>query len=197
MKKTIIAIAAVSLTLASCGSSPNEAMTSPTAATAPSGTAAATSTTATPDIPVVGEPATSGGAVVTINSVRVAETISYREGTRRGIYEPKPARTGGEFVVVAANVDNQGRKGMDLTCGFPIQAVLYTMDKAEYTPIDSLHRLEGNPECNDDLGPGFSTKMTWVFEIPQGREPGIFGFADMETKSYGDLTLIEVFDQLS
>ncbi|MFB9784682.1 hypothetical protein [Rhodococcus baikonurensis] len=81
---------------------------------------------------------------------------------------------------------------MDLTCSFPIQNKLITADKRQYDPIDALYKIQGNRECNDGLQPGFDSHMVYVYEIPTAAVPAQFEFADMETQTYNDLTLINV-----
>ncbi|KPH20504.1 hypothetical protein AN948_06445 [Rhodococcus sp. ADH] len=166
--------------------------TSPDASGAP--TTSAKPKSATPALPTIGQPVTSGGAIVTINSVVESQSITAQpeRSITRGEYAEQAPRSGGKFVIVDTTVLNDGKVSMDLTCSFPIQNKLITADKRQYDPIDDLYKIQGNPECNDGLQPGFDSHMVYVYEIPTAAVPAQFGFADMETQTYNNLTLINV-----
>ena len=105
--------------------------------------------------------------------------------------EPQTPREGGKFVTVTTTVENTGKETIDLTCGLGAQVVVATEDDSNYQPIRELYRIPGNPECNDMLGAGFPTQMTWAFEIPTSKTVSTFGFADPEV-SFGEYTPIDV-----
>lgn len=148
----------------------------------------------TPALPTIGQPVTSGGAIITINSVLESQSITAQpeRSITRGEYAEQAPRSGGKFVIVDTTVLNDGKVSMDLTCSFPIQNKLITADNRQYDPIDDLYKIQGNPECNDGLQPGFDSHMIYVYEIPTAAVPAQFGFADMESQTYNNLTLINV-----
>ncbi len=199
MKRTILALAAGGLLLTGCSSSddtsqaptdgapsssepaaPNSSVTSSTA-TSPSSVASA----------ALGVPSTNGGVTLTVNSVQETDTLSYREGTSRDNYQPLSPRPNGKFVVINTTIVNDGAKSMDLTCGYPIRNTLYDIDKRQFDTIDSLYRVEGNPECNDNLQPGFDATMTYVYEVPAAADPIVFAFSDADVRSASP-TLVEL-----
>ena len=158
------------------------------------GESSAAPTTEAPKYEGMGVAVKGDGATVTVNAAYETDELElnpsgWKAGTRPT--ETTTARDGGKFVVIQTEVTNEGQKDMDLTCGFAIQAELQTDPTASYKPIDSLYLVPGNPECNDQLGAGFDTSMTWVFEIPKNRKVTTFGFADPQL-AYNDLTYIRL-----
>ena len=145
-----------------------------------------------PGTPQVGEAVTNGGAKITVNSVTSTPTISFRPGAIAGEYAPKEARDGGQFIVVDATVENVGKASMDLTCSYPIATMLGDDEKRQFDAIKDLHRVEGNPECNVGLQPGFSSEMKWVYEIPSTTVPVIFAFYTTEEGSTRELRAVAI-----
>lgn len=160
--------------------------------TSDSDDAGESTTSATEAIPGMGTPVKGDGATVTINAAFETDTIrkytdgSWTSGQERPS-EEVTARDKGKFVVVETTVTNDTNRDMDLTCfhsGGYVDAVLQTEPEAIYHPIDSLYEIPGNPECNADLGSGFDSEMTWVFEVPEDREALSFNFmTDTSDKS--------------
>lgn len=160
--------------------------------TSDSDDAGESTTSATEAIPGMGTPVKGDGATVTISAAFETDTIrkytdgSWTSGQERPS-EEVTARDKGKFVVVETTVTNDTNRDMDLTCfhsGGYVDAVLQTEPEAIYHPIDSLYEIPGNPECNADLGSGFDSEMTWVFEVPEDREALSFNFmTDTSDKS--------------
>lgn len=69
-------------------------------------------------------------------------------------------------MLLTTQVTNNSKKGLDLTCGGPVQIRVYNDKEQEYSPVDDLYQIKGNPECNSRLDPGFSASMTWAFLVP-------------------------------
>ncbi|GGO52859.1 hypothetical protein GCM10012287_38140 [Streptomyces daqingensis] len=113
-----------------------------------------------PDGYEVGEKARSGGAVVTIVKVYESDTIPTVDGDKQ--------KAGGEakYVILEALVLNDAKQSMDLTCGLPIANALLDDDGRRYDTIDDLSEVEGNPECNAQLQPGFKDEMRFVYRVP-------------------------------
>lgn len=136
---------------------------------------------------------------VTVNSAYTAKTVDMHP--RSGIHDdiqPEASREDGIFVVVETTVKNESGADMDLTCastGANIYTELKTDQEAVYKPVGDLYLIPGNPECNHNLGSGFDTAMTWVFQIPAGDFAKQFGFAHSESVA-SRLTWINL-DQIS
>lgn len=184
MKKTIAAVvAATTLALTACGE------------TTATDTTTETTEQAAPALAQMHEEVTNGGVTLAINEV-TAKPTEFLEpgGYKKGAMPPEevtPENQGAKFVKVATTVRNDSHQPWDLTCSYYIDAVLADADGRTYDPIDSLYRVPENPECNDSLGPGFEHAMSWIFEVPEGMEPAVFGFFDPE-ENYGDTTWVEI-----
>ncbi len=103
----------------------------------------------------------------------------YRPDTPSAVFTPLAPQTGAKFVVLKSTVTNNSKVGMDLTCGYPIKIIVVNTKEQEYTPIDDLRNIQGNPVCNDSLQPGFSAEMTWAFEVPATSEVLAAAFWDV------------------
>lgn len=156
-------------------------------------------TSATEAISGMGTPVKGDGATVTINAAYETDTIrkytdgSWTSGQERPS-EEVTARDKGKFVVVETTVTNDTNSDMDLTCfhsGGYVDAVLQTDPEAIYHPIDALYEIPGNPECNADLGSGFDSEMTWIFEVPEDREALSFNFMT-DTSDKGSAAFIRL-----
>lgn len=137
----------------------------------------ATDATDATDESGVGQPYDNLGATVTINAVRSATKIDTIEnGTVQ-------AGDGARFVILDATVQNNAKTSMDLTCSYPIGNKLIDAEDREFDSIEDLYDIPGNPECNSQLQPGFSSEMTWIYRIPSDAEVVAWEFAD-----YSDYT---------
>ena len=96
--------------------------------------------------------------------------------------EHKYPREGAVFALVKAKVENLSPdKGWDLTCHYTgdfIPTAAFSDKGNKYLPTDDLHRIQGNPECNENTPAGFEVDMTWVFEIPRVDVIDYVGFND-------------------
>ncbi|WP_132427098.1 hypothetical protein [Pseudonocardia endophytica] len=75
-------------------------------------------------------------------------------------------KAGGRFVAVTAHFVNNAKVGIDLTCSLAINTKLIDSQQCNFDAIDDLYKIKGNPECNDQLQPGFEADMTWVYLVP-------------------------------
>lgn len=144
----------------------------------------------------VGRPVRNGGITLTVDKVGNPPTYqrvsnSMRKDSEYAEFSAVSPRAGGKFVQIDATVLNSGVKAIDLTCSWPINAVVVDTDGRNYKPVDSLYELPGTPGCNDDLNPGFDSHMIWVFEVPSAANITLFGFADTDTDAY-DHSAIEL-----
>lgn len=137
-----------------------------------------------PDVGEVGQTVTNRGVTLTVTGAQVTEVIelnksNYAPGSGYETYTPTPPDAGGKFIVVQTHIVNNAQVSMDLTCSYPIATVLVDVQDRQFDPIDSLHELRGNPECNDQLQPGFEADMTYVYMVPASAEIAGFAFADV------------------
>ena len=126
----------------------------------------------------VGQTVVNGGITLTVDAVSEPPRI---ERSREGTVAPQP---GAKFVQVDTTIKNTGTKSIDLTCSYPVANKLWDADKRQFDTVDSLYELPGNPGCNDSLQPGFSSKMTYGYEIPQDAVVACLRFADSDV-DYG------------
>lgn len=125
-----------------------------------------------PSVAEVGQTVTNGGITLTVTSARVVESIemnesNFRPGSGYEEYTTTTPDSGGKFVMVEAHVVNNARVSIDLTCSLPIKTLLVDASERQFDAIQDLYKLRGNPECNDQLQPGFESDMTWVYTVPQ------------------------------
>ena len=157
------------------------------------------STSAQPSRPQAGDAVEAPGVTLTVDGVSEADHLMlHADGVKRG-FQPEErldAPAGGRFVTVATTVKNTGLKSWDLTCSFALQAYIFSDEEQRFEPVNELYRLLGNPECSEDVNPGFESTMIWSFAVPDDIEITHFGFADPETH-YNDLTMIDIVDAKS
>ncbi|MFE0421117.1 hypothetical protein [Streptomyces sp. NPDC058953] len=121
----------------------------------------------------VGEQARSGGVVVTIGKVRETGSIVFAGTARK-------AGSGAKYVVLETVVFNDTKGGMDLTCGLPIVNSLLDAGGRRYDTVDDLDEVPGNPECNEQLQPGFKDSMHFVYRVPEDAEITAWEFSEYD-----------------
>ncbi len=89
------------------------------------------------------------------------------------------AGDGAKFVTVRTRVLNDSKVSIDLTCNYPIGNHVIDNRGRKFDSIKKLYRIPGNPDCNDDLQPGFSSDMTWIYRIPLDANITKFEFEDL------------------
>ncbi|ANE05169.1 hypothetical protein [Corynebacterium crudilactis] len=186
-KRALVFGAVALLFLAGCGSSE-------TIDQEVSSNSLAVSSSEAPKLPQANEAVEAPGVTLIVDGVSEMELLMlHADGWEPGTkpQEQLDAPEGGRFVTVATTVENAGLVSWDLTCGFAIQAHVFSDKGQRYDPVDDLYRIPGNPGCNDDLNPGFSHTMIWSFPVPDDVKIIHFGFADPETH-YDDLTMIDI-----
>ncbi|MGK5450401.1 hypothetical protein [Streptomyces radiopugnans] len=145
-------------------------------------------TSPTPSRPAefkIGEEARNGGAVVTINKVRETESI-----TMAGV--AKKAGASAKYVILETVVFNDTKASMDLTCGLPIVNNLLDEEGRRYDSIDDLYEVAGNPECNDQLQPGFKEEMLFVYRVPKDAKVMAWEFSEYDLTSDREPSTIEL-----
>lgn len=128
---------------------------------------------------------TNGGIKLTITGVSQPADIP-RSG---GNIQPRP---GAKVIRVDTTVENVGQKSIDLTCSYPIANKIYDSNKRAFDTVDNLYDIPGNPECNADLQPGFSSPMSYVYEVPADANIEFFGFADSDVNYGADLAFVTI-----
>jgi hypothetical protein len=123
------------------------------------------------------------GIVLTVIDIQCSFSVRlnnsrYRTGSGRETYEDVAAEDGAKFVSVKMRVLNDSKKGLDLTCGYPIKNYLIDNRAREFTSIGKLYRVQGNPGCNEKLQPGFATDMTYIYRVPLDADVSAFMFED-------------------
>ncbi|UUU45124.1 hypothetical protein [Streptomyces sp. NBC_00162] len=107
----------------------------------------------------IGQEARHMGTVVTVKTVTETDNLKTTEGTQK-------AGDGAKFVTVQTKVFNDTKEGMDLTCSLPVVNKLLDEQQRRYDAIQDLYEIPGNPGCNDQLQPGFSDDMTYIYRVP-------------------------------
>ena len=181
--RLLAAILTVPMLVTACASDADE----PAESSAPETTTSSAAPSGT-----IGEPVVADGVTMTVTTLIESEQLSL---TAEGELpeEIVEARDGGKFFRVNTEVENTGNEPWDLTCSFSVQTELFSSDDRQYTDIGDLYRVPGNPTCGDALNPGFSTTMSWTYEVPESFEVGYLGFADPNV-AYDDLTFIDLTD---
>ena len=148
------------------------------------GTNPTVTTTAEPEIDDIGDPVVNGSARLTVAEVTYPATVErYRSSDSAGggyvAVEPKPSAT---FVLVKTTLENAGRVGFSTNNG--VQAAVMDMDQRFFKTVEKQYDIRLNferavaDEHPDELQPGFSTTMYYLFEIPETAEVFAFAFAD-------------------
>ena len=118
-----------------------------------------------------------------VKAVRTTDTIemnesNFRPGSGNERYTKTKAGEGAKFVVVDTHVTNNAKTSLDLTCSLPVQTAVADDQQRNFDAIDDLYKLRGNPECNNQLQPGFESDMTWVYRVPVTAKIVRWGFQD-------------------
>lgn len=127
--------------------------------------------------------AKSGGIEVSVSHVTTKATLDYVGGNYSADSPNAEHRTvtapqGGRYVYVVSEVLNEDAEGIDLTCGYPLKVKLRGAEGRRFDPVENLYEVRGNPECNEQLQPGFSHPMTWIFLVPPSAEVEALEFTD-------------------
>lgn len=182
MRAASVVVLLALLLLAGCSAEPASSTGSP----ATTASAAPVTTKPTPTAPPsasIGQTASNRGITLTVTDARAVDSIqmnesNFRPGSGYEKYTKTTPQAGGRFVSVTAHVVNNAKVGLDLTCSLPISTKLVDSQQRNFDAIDDLYKLKGNPECNDQLQPGFEADMTWVYLVPQSAKVIGWGFQD-------------------
>ena len=111
----------------------------------------------------------SGGVTAEVSDVSRSGSVELSNG------KTVEAPDGGEFVSVSTTVQNDSKRGLDLTCyssGDYLNTELVDGEGRQFDPASNVDgwEISGNPECNVDLLPGFDHDVVWVYVIPEGTD---------------------------
>ena len=129
----------------------------------------------------VGEPSTNHGIRLTVDSVEMVNELGFKQEAIEFFTDSEtltPDNEGAKFVRVNASITNESFEALSLSCGFDYYTVLLNSQGQEYTAVEDLDYLEGNPDCSDSIAPGFSGKASFVYEVPDNHELGYFVYTD-------------------
>ena len=134
----------------------------------------------------IGQTVTNGGIEMKLVSAGEQSTISYDtcgDGCSNGEYAPKNPDANTKYWVATVEVKNNTRKPLDISCGYPYEIIALNSESQQYTPIQDIYQVQGNPECNAQLQPGLDTRVTYPFQVPLDAKMVAIAFRDV-----GDLT---------
>lgn len=193
----IAALAVAGAALSGC--SPDESsaaaatVTRTVTVTVPAGSGSPTTTVSTSSAAAqsangVGQTFANRGATVTVVEVTAASSIrlnqsNFRPDSPNAVFTDTPARAGARYIVVRTHIVNNAKVSMDLTCSLPINTGLLDDRGRRFDSIDDLYKIEGNPECNSQLQPGFEDDMTWVYELPATATAVTWAFEELTDPS--------------
>lgn len=178
-RPALLLLLLAALSIVGCGgstSSPDEAPSADSAAQSDSDDPSDSDSTADANSVVKGKWGQSGTVMAKIDSVREASKLTYQgtaisDVTPKGKAVTKKAGSGAKYVFVTATVKNDGKGGIDLTCGGTVNPDLIDDDDRHFTLINGFDQFKGNPECNVPLDPGFKDTVTWAFKLPSDATP--------------------------
>ncbi|WP_441247010.1 DUF4352 domain-containing protein [Kitasatospora sp. McL0602] len=137
----------------------------------------------------IGEEARNGGAVVTVTKVREADSLTVVD---RGEHQDQKAGDGAKYVILETTVLNDTKQSMDLTCGLPIANALLDDQGRRYDTIPDLYKIQGNPECNAQLQPGFKATMQFVYRVPRASRTTAWEFTEFDLSTRRQPSLIQL-----
>ncbi len=115
---------------------------------------------------------------ITLLDARSAVAVPKKQYGRRQA-EDLLAGDGAKFVTVRTEVLNDAARSIDLTCSRPIQTYVFDDCGRRFDSVARLYQIAGNPECNENLQPGFTSPMTWVYRVPVHASIIAFEFEDV------------------
>lgn len=135
---------------------------------------------------LAGESETNGTLAMTFASYEEIPSVPQEwNGTQPALMP----QAGTRFISVKVVLTNNGKAPVDVTCGYVVDIRAVNSSSQQYTPIDELYKIPGNPMCNAQLQPGMNENVNYVFNVPQDAK--MVGFA------WRDVTDISVDNQYS
>ncbi|MET9655600.1 hypothetical protein, partial [Streptomyces sp. NPDC006510] len=115
---------------------------------------------------------------IEVKVAKVRETESINVAGR-----VKKAGGDAKYVILETVVFNDSKASMDLTCSLPIVNSLLDEQERRYDTIDDLYEVAGNPECNEQLQPGFKDEMLFVYRVPKDAKIIAWEFSEYDLTS--------------
>lgn len=142
----------------------------------------------------IGDTTTSGSLSMKLNKVEYPQSIK-----TNGEYDDTPAvltpKQGNKYLAVSVDVKNDSKSPIDLTCDYVLDISAVNDKNQQYTPIDDLYVIPGNPGCNAELQPGMTAPVEYVFEMPSNTTiTGIIWRDETDSDSEGQYASF-VFDK--
>lgn len=120
----------------------------------------------------VGQTGKDGGLIFTLESWSESVSLPKRRGGEIR------AKEGAKFVAARIKFQNDGKASADIHCSFDLGSALFDKDGRKFDHIKSLYEIEGNTGCNDNIQPGFGSRETIAFELPESFKPDYLMFWD-------------------
>lgn len=119
----------------------------------------------------IGDTREEGGVKLTLNSFEEVSSVDvnqsgFETGSGFETITQLTAEEGAKLFRADTTIENTDRTSMDLTCSFEVDIKVLSDKNQEYIPLDNMYEVVGNPGCNDQLQPGFSAEMSWIFKLP-------------------------------
>lgn len=182
----VVAFISVGATIEIAGGSDSPTKTAASSTTATyetpvGGTNATVTTTAEPEIASIGDPVVNGSAQLTVTEVTYPATVERYRSSESGYVAVEP-KASAKFVLVETTLENVGSVGFNTENG--VQAAVMDVDQRFFKTVEKKYDVRLNFERGisgehpDELQPGFSTTMYYVFEVPESAEIVAFAFAD-------------------
>ena len=168
----------------SSNAAPSPATQTSTAFATPMPTQPTTVPTPTPEPYGFGETVTTGNVTLTVNSIEAVDSIATTEGS------PITPDAGGQLFLLKMTYSNSKTQA-DLSCG-KTDLYLQAFDtlEREMAPVFELHRIPGNPGCNDHLLQNTPHEWSYIFQSVAGASP--LALSVTETDKYLDAVWIDL-----
>lgn len=129
-----------------------------------------------------GDTISNGGITMKLINAGEQATINYDtcgDGCSNNTYAPKSPDSTAKYWVATVEVTNNTQKPLDITCSYPYEIIALNSKNQQYTPIDDLFQVEGNPRCNAELQPGMTSTVTYPFQVPASTKIVALAFRDV------------------
>lgn len=181
----LLAVSAIIITLllSACGSDSNSSESTTSSSATGSSTTTPTETKKVPETAQIGDTLEEGGVKLTLNSFEEVSSVDvnqsgFKTGSGYETITQLTAEEGTKLYRADTTIENTDRTSMDLTCSYEVDIKVLSDKDQEYLPLENMHEIVGNPGCNDQLQPGFSTEMSWIFKLPADSKAIALFFVD-------------------
>lgn len=111
----------------------------------------------------MGETSSNGSLTMKLNATSEPANVPQQwNGTQPDL---TPA-AGTKFFEADVTVTNNSQKPIDITCSAPLDIKAVNDKNQQYSTIEDLFKIPGNPECNAQLQPGMASDVKYVFNMP-------------------------------